>query len=210
LTTARAARRQPLEYALEGSVFVAGATGAVAARRLKADHPQRARGQDAGGSVPDAGGVTLVPAFTGLGAPYWDASARGTIVGLTRGTTKAHIARATLEAIALQVADLLAAMQADSGGKLRELRVDGGAAASDLLMQLQADLLGVKVSRPANLETTALGAALLAARGCGVDMSLPEGDGRAFEAQQHDLHARLAPRWQAAIAATLSYARATA
>jgi len=112
--------------------------------------------------------VTLVPAFTGLGAPYWDASARGTIVGLTRGTTAAHIARATLEAIAFQVADVLAAMQADAGGRLRELRVDGGAAASDLLMQLQADLLGVPVVRPADLETTALGAFFLAGLAAGV------------------------------------------
>jgi glycerol kinase len=151
----------PIEYALEGSVFMAGAT-----IQWLRDGLQIIRSapevNDLAASVPDAGGVTLVPAFTGLGAPYWDASARGTIVGLTRGSTKAHIARATLDAIALQVADVLDAMQADSGGKLRELRVDGGAAASDLLMQLQSDLLGVKVVRPANLETTALGAFFLA------------------------------------------------
>jgi glycerol kinase len=157
----------PTEYALEGSVFMAGAT-----IQWLRDGLQIIRSapevNELAASVPDSGGVTLVPAFTGLGAPYWDASARGTIVGLTRGSTKAHIARATLEAIALQVADLLAAMQADSGGKLRELRVDGGAAASDLLMQLQADLLGVRVVRPANLETTALGAFFLAGLAAGV------------------------------------------
>jgi glycerol kinase len=113
-------------------------------------------------SVPDTGGVYLVPAFAGLGAPHWDPYARGTIVGLTRGTTKAHIARAALEGIALQVMDVLKAMEADSGIKLKELRVDGGASANDLLMQLQADLLNVPVVRPKVAETTALGAAYLA------------------------------------------------
>ncbi|HKN69033.1 MAG TPA: FGGY-family carbohydrate kinase, partial [Gemmatimonadaceae bacterium] len=113
-------------------------------------------------TVPDTGGVYLVPAFAGLGAPHWDQYARGTIVGLTRGTTKAHIARAALEAIALQTMDVLQAMQADSGIKLKQLRVDGGASANDLLMQLQADLLGVPVVRPKVAETTALGAAYLA------------------------------------------------
>jgi len=157
----------PIEYALEGSVFMAGATIQWLRDGLEIIR-SAPEVNELAASVPDAGGVTLVPAFTGLGAPYWDASARGTIVGLTRGSTKAHVARATLEAIALQVADVLQAMQADSGGKLRELRVDGGAAASDLLMQLQADLLGVKVVRPANLETTALGAFFLAGLAAGV------------------------------------------
>ncbi len=157
----------PIEYALEGSVFMAGATIQWLRDGLEIIR-SAPEVNELAASVPDSGGVTLVPAFTGLGAPYWDASARGTIVGLTRGSTKAHIARATLEAIALQVADVLDAMQADSGGKLRELRVDGGAAASDLLMQLQSDLLGVKVVRPANLETTALGAFFLAGLASGV------------------------------------------
>jgi glycerol kinase len=157
----------PLEYALEGSVFMAGASIQWLRDGLGIIR-SAPEVNDLAAQVPDSGGVTLVPAFTGLGAPYWDASARGTIVGLTRGSTAAHIARATLEAIALQVADLLAAMQADSGGKLRELRVDGGAAASDLLMQLQADLLGVPVVRPANLETTALGAFFLAGLAVGI------------------------------------------
>jgi glycerol kinase len=113
-------------------------------------------------SVLDAGDVFVVPAFTGLGAPYWDAHARGAIVGLTRGTTRAHIARAALESIAYQSADVLEAMQKDAGQTLAELRVDGGATANDLLMQFQADVLGVPVVRPRILETTALGAAYLA------------------------------------------------
>src|SRR5213076_1685637 len=113
-------------------------------------------------SVPDAGGVVFVPALTGLGAPDWDPRARGTIVGITRGTTRAHLARATLEAIAFQSAELIEAMSADSGIGLTELRVDGGATASNLLMQMQADLLGVPVVRPRITETTALGAAYLA------------------------------------------------
>src|SRR4029078_12369721 len=112
-------------------------------------------------SVPDSGGAVLVPAFAGLGAPYWDPRARGTLLGLTRGTTAAHLARAALDAMACQTADVLAAMGGDAGIELTELRVDGGATANDLLMQIQADLLGVPVVRPKNRETTALGAALL-------------------------------------------------
>jgi glycerol kinase len=112
--------------------------------------------------VVDTGGVYLVPAFTGLGAPYWDQAARGTIVGLTRGTNRAQLVRAALEAIAHQVTDVVEAMAADSGAPLAAMRVDGGAAANDFLMQFQADLLGVPVVRPANLETTATGAAALA------------------------------------------------
>jgi glycerol kinase len=119
-------------------------------------------------SVPDSGGVYLVPAFTGLGAPHWDPYARGTIVGLTRGSGAGHIARAALEAIAFQSAEVLRAMQADAGLRLSELRVDGGAAANNLLMQFQADLLGVPVVRPKVLETTALGAAYLAGLATGV------------------------------------------
>src|SRR4029077_10261867 len=119
-------------------------------------------------SVPDSGGVYFVPAFTGLGAPYWDPYARGAIVGLTRGSNAGHIARAALESIAFQSAELLQEMQADSGVRLSELRVDGGAAADDLLMQFQADLLGVPVVRPKVLETTALGAAYLAGLATGV------------------------------------------
>jgi glycerol kinase len=119
-------------------------------------------------SVPDAAGVFVVPAFAGLGAPHWDPRARGAIVGLTRGVTAAHIARATLEAIAYQVAEVLHAMVADAGTPVAELRVDGGASASDLLMQFQADILGVAVQRPTMTETTALGAAYLAGLGVGL------------------------------------------
>jgi len=118
--------------------------------------------------VPDSGGVVLVPAFTGLGAPHWDPYARGALVGITRGTTAGHLARAALEGIAFQVADVLAAMEADSGVPVAELRVDGGAAVNDLLMQLQADLARVPVVRPRVQETTALGAAYLAGLATGV------------------------------------------
>jgi len=149
------------EYALEGSIFIAGAV--VQWLRDGLEMIRSAPEVEAlAASVPDTGGVYLVPAFAGLGAPHWDQYARGTIVGLTRGSTKAHLARAALEGIALQVMDVLKAMEADSGIKLKELRVDGGASANDLLMQLQADLLNVPVVRPKVAETTALGAAYLA------------------------------------------------
>jgi glycerol kinase len=149
------------EYALEGSVFIGGAVvqwirDGLGFVRTAADIEPLAA------SVPDNGGVYLVPAFAGLGAPHWDPYARGTIVGITRGTTSGHIARAALESIAYQVSDLLDAMAADAGIALTELRVDGGAATNNMLMQFQADLLGVPVVRPAVTETTALGAAYLA------------------------------------------------
>jgi glycerol kinase len=118
-------------------------------------------------SVADNGGVTIVPALTGLGAPYWDPAARGLIIGLSRGTSRGHVARAALEAIALSVADVVECMQRDSGVALRHLRVDGGASGNDLLMQVQADVLGLVVERPAVVETTALGAALLAGLAAG-------------------------------------------
>ena len=119
-------------------------------------------------SVPDAGGVMVVPAFAGLGAPHWRPEARAAITGITRGTTRAHIARATLEGIALQNVDILRAMERDSGRALRTLKVDGGASANDLLMQFQSDVLGVAIARPALVESTALGAAFLAGLGTGV------------------------------------------
>ncbi|MGZ3464405.1 MAG: glycerol kinase GlpK [Gemmatimonadaceae bacterium] len=149
------------EYALEGSIFIAGAV--VQWLRDGLEFFRSAAEVEAlAASVSDTGGVYLVPAFAGLGAPHWDQYARGTIVGLTRGTTKAHLALAALEGIAMQVMDVLKAMEADAGIKLKELRVDGGASANDLLMQLQADLLNVPVVRPKVAETTALGAAYLA------------------------------------------------
>jgi glycerol kinase len=148
-------------YALEGSVFIAGAV--VQWLRDELQIIRTAEEIEAlAASVPDTGGVYFVPAFSGLGAPHWDQYARGTIVGLTRGSNRAHIARAALEGIAFQIADILDAMETDSGVPLKELRVDGGAARNNLLMQIQADSLGVPVTRPANPETTALGAAYLA------------------------------------------------
>jgi glycerol kinase len=155
------------EYALEGSVFVAGAV--VQWLRDGLGLIRSAGEIEAlAASVPDAGGVVLVPAFTGLGAPHWDPYARGALLGITRGTTAGHLARAALEAIAFQVADVLDAMAADSGVPVAELRVDGGATVNDLLMQLQADIAGVPVVRPRVQETTALGAAYLAGLATGV------------------------------------------
>ena len=161
LTTIAWSRNDGAEYALEGSVFVAGAVvqwlrDGLGIIRSSSEVEALAL------SVPDNGGVVFVPAFTGLGAPHWDQYARGAIVGLTRGTTAAHIARAALESIAFQSADLLDAMQADAGVRLAELRVDGGGARNDLLMQFQSDLIAAPVVRPEIIETTALGAAYLA------------------------------------------------
>jgi glycerol kinase len=149
------------EFALEGSVFIGGAVVQWLRDGL-GFFSSSSEVEALANSVLDSGGVVIVPAFTGLGAPHWDAEARGSIFGLTRGTTRAHLARAALESIAFQSADVLEAMQKDSGETLKELRVDGGATANDLLMQFQADLLGVPVVRPKVLETTALGAAYLA------------------------------------------------
>jgi glycerol kinase len=154
-------------YALEGSTFIAGAM--VQWLRDGLGIIGKASEVEAlAASVPDSGGVVAVPALAGLGAPYWRPEARGLISGLTRGTTRAHLARAVLEGIALQIADLLFAMQADAGAKLASLRVDGGAAANDLLMQFQADILGVPIVRPQMVEATALGAAMLAGIGVGL------------------------------------------
>ena len=192
------------DYALEGSVFIGGAVvqwirdGLGLVRSAPEIEPLAA-------TVADNGGVYLVPAFAGLGAPHWDPYARGTIVGITRGTGSGHIARAAVESIAYQVADLLDAMRVDSGIALKELRVDGGAATNDLLMQFQADLLGVPVVRPAVTETTALGAAYLA--GLAVDYwpSLEAITGqwrvdRRFEPQMAPDRAReLRARWTEAL-----------
>ena len=173
MLTTRAAQVSDPVFAIEGSVFTAGAAvqwlrdglGLIASA---------AEVEPMAAGVPDSDGVYFVPAFSGLGAPYWDPHARGTIVGLTRGTTRAHIARATLDAIALQSAEVLSAMQADAGIRLAELRVDGGASANNLLMQIQADLLGVPVVRPTVIETTALGVAYLAGLATGAWNSLDE------------------------------------
>jgi glycerol kinase len=166
LTTAAARAGSGREYALEGSVFIAGAVvqwlrDGLGIIRSSGDVEALAA------SVPDNGGVYFVPAFAGLGSPHWDQYARGTMVGLTRGSGAGHIARAALEAIAYQTADVLAAMESDSGIRLTELRVDGGATRNDVLMQFQADVLGVGVVRPRIQETTALGAAYLAGLAAG-------------------------------------------
>ena len=162
-----------VEYALEGSIFVGGSAiqWLRDGLRLVDSAPDS---EWVAKKVPDAGGVYMVPAFVGLGAPYWDMNARGMIIGLTRGTTKAHIVRATLDSLAYQTRDVLGAMEADSGNPLATLKVDGGAVANNLLMQFQADLLGVPVDRPQITETTALGAAYLAGLATGVWASKEE------------------------------------
>ncbi|KGG90326.1 glycerol kinase GlpK [Comamonas thiooxydans] len=177
LTTSAAQAGSQPQFALEGSVFVGGAVVQWLRDGLQAiEHSGQV--QQLAESVPDSGGVMLVPAFTGLGAPYWKPDARGTITGLTRGTTMAHIARAALESIAYQSAALLGAMSRDAvatgGTPVSELRVDGGACVNNLLMQFQADLLGIPVVRPACVETTALGAAYLAGLSSGVYQSTEE------------------------------------
>jgi glycerol kinase len=172
ITTAAAQHDGVPQYALEGSVFIGGAVVQWLRDGLKVISSSQDI-EALAASVPDSGGVVFVPAFTGLGAPYWDAEARGAILGLTRGTTVAHVARAALESIAFQSAALLQAMAADAT-PVTELRVDGGASVNDLLMQFQADLLGIPVVRPKVTETTALGAASLAGLATGVFKSLDE------------------------------------
>jgi glycerol kinase len=195
---------EPRHYALEGSVFVGGAVVQWLRDGLGLI-TRSAEIESLAATVTDNGGVYLVPAFTGLGSPHWDPHARGTIVGLSRGTTRGHIARAALESIAFQSAELLSAMQQDARQPLRELRVDGGATANDLLMQFQADVLGVPVVRPAITETTALGAACLAGLGVGFWSSEAEIAGnwkpaRRFEPQlaSHDAGA-LRSEWARAV-----------
>ncbi len=160
-------------YALEGSIFIGGAV--VQWLRDGLDFFKHSSEVEVlARSVEDNGGVYLVPAFTGLGAPHWDQYARGVIVGITRGTTRGHIARAALESITYQTRDVVGAMIADGGGQLKELRVDGGASANDFLMQFQADIMGINVVRPGVLETTALGAAYLAGLAVGFWENLEE------------------------------------
>jgi glycerol kinase len=184
LTTVACGPRGEPAYALEGSVFIAGAAvqwlrDGLGVIETSAEVEALAR------SVPDAGGTILIPAFAGLGAPWWRPDARGIWSGLTRGATRAHLARAALDSIAFQTRDVVAAMEKDAGTRVRALRVDGGAAANDLLMQTQADLLGIPITRPAMLESTALGAALLAGIGVGIwkeraDVPSPRGAERVF------------------------------
>lgn len=161
VTTIAASTTEDVEYALEGSIFVAGAAVQWLRDELRM-FKSASQSEDYATAVSDTEGVYIVPAFTGLGAPYWNQYARGTIVGITRGCTKEHIIRAVLESIAYQTHDVLRAMEQDARTQLRILRVDGGASANDFLMQFQSDILGTKVHRPVCIETTALGAAYLA------------------------------------------------
>ena len=203
ITTIAATSEKRIEYALEGSIFITGA----AVQWLRDGLGIIAASSEAGplaSSVDDTGGVYFVPALVGLGAPHWDPYARGTIVGITRGTTRAHIARAAVEAMAYQTRDVVEAMRADSGVDIRELKADGGATTMDVLMQFQADVLGVPVRRPQILETTALGAAYLAGLGEGLWSSREELAGhwrldREFEpADGPDIDSRYAG-WQRAV-----------
>ncbi len=211
LTTVAWKRDGRLEYALEGSVFIGGAV--VQWLRDGLQIIRNAHEIEAlAATVPDNGGVYLVPAFAGLGAPHWDAYARGAMFGLTRGATRGHIARAALEAIAFQSADVLGAMEKDAGITLTELRVDGGAAANNLLMQFQADLLGVPVVRPQVLETTALGAGYLAGLAVGYwessdDIGRNWRVDRRFEpAMPRERAAELRGQWEKAIGRSRDWA----
>ena len=204
LTTIAWKRDGRLQYALEGSVFIGGAV--VQWLRDGLGIIKAASDTDAlAATVPDSGGLFLVPAFAGLGAPHWDPYARGALVGITRGTTAGHVARAALEAIAFQVADLLDAMQSDSGAPLPELRVDGGASRSEILLQMQADLLGRPVVRAAQAETTALGAAYLAGLAVGfwkddAALAVHAKAGHRVEPRMEQARARgLRERWSAAV-----------
>lgn len=212
LTTAACDAEGKLAYALEGSVFIAGAAiqwlrdglGILDAAAYSEQMARELDGND---------GVYFVPAFVGLGAPHWEPDARGTLVGLTRGTTRQHIVRAALEAMAYSSADMLRAMEADSGVDATELRVDGGAALNDWLMEFQAGVLGLPVRRPANVETTALGAAGLAGIASGVwerasDFLDAQEEGRHFEpAMGDDERGRLAAGWNRAVRAAVAWAR---
>jgi glycerol kinase len=212
LSTVAIRRGGVSRFALEGGVFMGGATVQWLRDGLGIID-KSADIEPLAASVADTGDVYLVPAFAGLGAPQWDAAARGAIVGLTRGSNRAHLARAALESIAFQTADLITAMQQDCGQTLAELRVDGGAARNDLLMQFQADLLGVPVLRPTNTETTAFGAAALAGLGAGLWQSEAELASlwtleRRFEPRmgRPQAHARLA-RWHQAVERARSWAQ---
>jgi len=211
LTTAAAQTDARPMFAIEGSVFIGGAVvqwlrDGLGIIRSAAEIEALAR------SVPHADGVYFVPAFAGLGSPYWDPFARGSLFGLTRGSTRAHIARAALESIAFQSAELLAAMEADAGLRIEAMRVDGGACANDLLMQMQADLLGVPVLRPRVTESTALGAARLAGHfaGIGSDPLSPGGEiERVFApAMSRDEAAQRMARWREAVGRSRGWASA--
>jgi len=209
LTTMACSAEGSPAYALEGSVFVAGA----AVQWLRDELgiiKDAAETEGLARSVPDSGGVVFVPAFVGLGAPHWDAEARGCLFGLTRGTNRAHLARATLESLALQTLDVIDAMQADTGQRIGQLLVDGGASANNFLMQLQADVLGVPVVRPQSVETTAMGAAFLAGLGVGLwkdaaQLAELRAVDRVFRPQMADeSRAALVAQWREAVERTKS------
>ena len=208
LSTTAASAPGRNDFALEGAIFVAGAVVQWLRDELGVIGTA-AESNDLAGSVSDTGGVYMVPAFTGLGAPYWNADARGILTGLTRGTGREQIVRAALESIAYQTRDLVEAMESDSGAKLAELRVDGGATANDFLMQFQADILGVPVVRPAYAETTALGAAFLAGLATGVWNSTDElerfwsVDRRFVPSMEESRRNTLYDGWKAAVARAL-------
>ena len=196
-----------VEYALEGSVFIGGAVIQWLRDELGLLQ-SAAESEGVAAQVPDTGGVYIVPAFSGLGAPHWDMQARGTVTGLTRGSNRAHLVRAALESIAYQSADVLDSMRADSGAEIPQLRVDGGAAANNLLMQHQADVLGIPVVRGKVIETTALGAAFLAGLGVGLwgcadDLRGVWREDRVFEPRWDDsLRAERLDGWRRAVAMT--------
>src|ERR1700730_10864748 len=203
LTTVAWRRAGSLSYALEGAIFITGAALQWLRDGLGIIQSAAEAGPLAA-SVPDSGGVFMVPAFVGLGAPHWDAYARGTIVGLTRGSGRAQLVRAAVESMAYQTRDVVEAMERDVGTSLRELRVDGGAAVMDVLCQFQADLLGIPVRRPRLTETTVLGAAFLAGLGAGLWKDADLKDlwklDREFEpAMSRDQAASLQSRWRAAL-----------
>ena len=203
-TRAASTNAQP-QFAIEGSVFIAGAAIQWLRDELKAI-ATAAESEALAISVPDNGGIYFVPAFVGLGAPHWDPDVRGLITGLTRSTGRAHIVRAAVESIAYQTRELVEAMQADAGEELRELRVDGGAAVNDLLMQFQSDILGKPIVRPVDVETTALGAAYLAGLATGFWKSVAEVESfwraeRRFEPQMPaSIRERFFGEWKAAVA----------
>lgn len=215
LTTIAATAENQVEYALEGSVFIAGA-GIQWLRDGMDLIRNSAQSEELATEVEDTGGVYVVPAFAGMGAPYWNPYARGTVVGLTRGCTNAHFVRATLEAIAYQTADLIRAMEQDSGIDLKSLKVDGGASANNFLMQFQSDIIDAKVERPGCIETTALGAAYLAGLAVGywkskedIKAQMMDSDvaGTVFEPQMTNINReQLLKGWKKAVKCALLWA----
>ena len=212
LTTLAASVSDEVEYALEGSVFVAGAAIQWLRDEMRMIKSAR-QSEEYADEVPDCKGVYVVPAFTGMGAPYWDSYARGTIVGVTRGCKKEHFIRATLESIAYQAYDVIAAMEEDAGVKMTHLKVDGGASANNMLMKFQADIAGIRAERPKCIETTALGAAYLAGLAVGYWSSKDEirknwNLGRAFEPTMEETErTKLLKGWHRAVRCALAWSQ---